>query len=484
MLSLLRRQLFKSPIVRNQILQQCCISNVQVPFQDDLSAADNDDFNLGDFQHYKESDDIIAMKLELANPTFHNDKEKVVPKPIEAQKENSPFCNELSEVVGIKEPMVFVSKLTNPYLNLAVEDYIYNQMPKPEDPSTNYNRLMFYINSPCVVIGKNQNPWKEVNLPLLNSLHIPLIRRRSGGGTVVHDQGNVNYSFMTTKERFDRFTFANIIKDAVNASNQSKYQLEVNDRGDITTTTQEDGINYKISGSAYKLSKGKSYHHGTMLLNSRLDILGKLLSRDETKLGVVDATNSISSVKSKVTNLEIDSQTFIDAITSGFKESYGLAEEINRGELSLEEQEALEQNELLGLGDFIEANSNSRFARVVTVDDATVLPDAVNQMADELKSWGWRYGGTPKFTHQLSNDKFGFKVKFIVGKGAILEGFELEFIGNESKLISEKKITESFKYLEAFIKNNKLEYTGSNVAGFITNDFISDWVGESIDGTI
>ena len=61
-------------------------------------------------------------------------------------------------------------------------------MPIPEnDSKENYNRLMFYKNWPCAVIGKNQNPWKEVNLPLLNSLHIPLVRRRSGGGTVVHD---------------------------------------------------------------------------------------------------------------------------------------------------------------------------------------------------------------------------------------------------------------------------------------------------------
>ncbi|KAK6203272.1 uncharacterized protein RJT21DRAFT_25886 [Scheffersomyces amazonensis] len=454
-------------------------SNIQVPFQDDLSGMENDDLNLGDFQHYKESPDVITKKLE-----FIGESQKSQEKIVNVNSvTNDEVRIDLETVVSLKEPVVFVSKLSNPYINLAIEDYIYHKMPKPEDINVNYNRLMFYVNSPCVVIGKNQNPWKEVNLPLLNSLSIPLVRRRSGGGTVVHDLGNVNYSFMTTKEKFDRFTFANLVTNAVNSIPGSKYSIEVNERGDITTKSSQDGINYKVSGSAYKLSKGKSYHHGTMLLNSRLDILGKLLHRDESKLGIVDASNSIDSVKSKVTNLELTQEQFIQYVSDKFSDLYGT-------ELSTEETQKVsdndeyDQDELFGLKDFVQANTINRISKIVTVDETTKLPLQVFETAKELKKWSWRFGSTPKFTHELNNEKFGFKIKFHIDKHGHLETFELDFIETENRLLSIEKINESFAFLDMHIKNNKLKYTGSDVAGFITNDIISDWVGQSIDGTI
>ena len=81
---------------------------------------------------------------------------------------------------------------------------------------------------------KNQNPWQEVNLPVLNSLGVPMLRRRSGGGTVVHDLGNVNYSYMTTKANFDRHKFASYIVEAVNQASP-RFKIETNERGDIVS---------------------------------------------------------------------------------------------------------------------------------------------------------------------------------------------------------------------------------------------------------
>lgn len=448
------------------------IGNIQVPFQEDLTAVD-DDFGLADFQHYQESDEVIAKRMEIMGADVSEyATPKAVEKPQAAQipkdASTSPF--DLALFVKLKEPLIFESKLTNPFLNLAIEDYVYSNMPLPTDDS-NYNRLMFYVNSPCVVIGKNQNPWKEVNIPLLKSLHIPLVRRRSGGGTVVHDTGNVNYSFMTSKAQFDRFTFANLIEKAVNAA-EPKHKIKVNHRGDIVT---EEG-DLKISGSAYKISRGKSYHHGTMLLSLKLDILRKLLHRDES-LGVVDARNSISSVSSKVVNLEMESEKFISVVSQEFENVYG--EAIERTAEVDEDDPEFDQDELFGFNDFI---PNSTVAKTIEISKSMQLPEEVLQTAKELQEWLWTYGATPKFTHEITNTKLGFKVMFHIDKHAILEKFDVEIL--QAALISEDKIIESFEYLQQYIKDSKLEYTGSNVAGFITNDMISDWVGECIDGTI
>lgn len=504
------------PILTTNPGGQKRLSNINVPFQDDLTGADADDFGLEEFQFYQESEDIQKRWNELqaqdreienltnvienlTNVTNVTEKESLPEGNVSFSQipDNSSSLNppvspaldstshllspdlksvdsnsSLENLATLTEPLIFRSLLKNPYLNLAIEDYIYNSMPLPT--KHNFNRLMFYTNLPCVVIGKNQNPWKEVNLPLLNSLRIPLIRRKSGGGTVVHDLGNVNYSFMTSKADFDRFKFANIVRDAVNKISDAKFKLMVNERGDITTEKQPDGINYKVSGSAYKLSKGKSYHHGTMLLNLRLDILGKLLSR-EKKLGTVDAMNSIASVKSKVTNVQVSEEQFIEKVNDEFSDHFGV-----KRVRSEEEELAYEQNELLGLNDFM---GDQKVVRIITIDENMLLPPSVHKLSEELKSWKWKFATTPKFTHEFFNEKFGFSVKFHVDKGAIVTKFELEFQECDRMLL-EARIRDSFHYLEVYLRDGELSYTGGDIAGFVTDDMISDWIGESIDGTV
>ncbi|CAX41210.1 lipoate biosynthesis protein, putative [Candida dubliniensis CD36] len=440
-------------------IQRRRISHVNVPFEDDLIGFEDD--SLADFQHYQGPQSPPPIDQNSA-PTTGTDK-TIAQVPFQ----ETFAVPQLPEISKSKNPVIFVSKLTNPYMNLAIEDYIYNAMPKPEGAKDNsFDRLMFYINTPCVVIGKNQNPWQEVNLPVLNSLGIPMLRRRSGGGTVVHDLGNVNYSYMTTKANFDRHKFASYIVEAVNRASP-RFKIETNERGDIVSEKLL-GLNYKISGSAYKLSKGKSYHHGTMLLKSKLDILGKLLHRDEKQLGVVDSKMSIPSVKSKVINLEMSSDQFIDVVSQKFKSLYSVASE--------EDKEMGEFNEMFGLTDFAKAQEVTLYV----IDDATTIPEEIQKTADELKQWSWRFGHTPKFTHMFTNEKYGLEVLFNIEKGC-LKSFKLTF--NDSNSDS-REIKKSFQYLETYIKNNDLEYTGSNVAGFVLHDEISDWIGESIDGTI
>lgn len=448
---MLRRLLRTAPLARPAQLRR-----IHVPFQDDLTPADDELFNLEGFRDYKELPDVKAYRKRLG---LENGDEQAETKSEALESPVTP--SSLVDAAAAKKPLVFVSRLSNPYLNLAIEDYVYHNMPVPAAGEPNCNRLMFYVNLPCVVIGKNQNPWREVNLPLLNSLRLPLVRRRSGGGTVVHDMGNVNYSFMTTKDAFDRYTFANVVCDAVNKIALDEKQIMVNERGDIVTVQDQ----LKVSGSAYKLSKGRLYHHGTMLLDLRLDVLKQLLHREEL-LGRVESLASVQSVKLPVTNLHLDSEAFIEAVSAGFREAFGTVEEAPE-----KDPEDMNDNELFGLQDFVNAFSE-RLCETFVVDENTELPEEVTKLRDELTLWEWKFGSTAKFTHHFDHKERGFQIELDVVKGR-LRGLRFEGL---------EKDKEAMEFLETMLQRDGVPYTGSDVAGFITDDELSEWLGNAIDG--
>lgn len=191
---------------------------------------------------------------------------------------------------------VYFSRSHDPYLNLSIEHQI---LQKSHKDST---VLLLYTNSPCVVIGRNQNPWLEVNLHLLKQNtgsddpqvlggtepgpNVQLVRRRSGGGTVFHDEGNLNYSVVCPPKAFTRDKHAEMVVRALRRFNP---RARVNERHDIVLDQgelQEGGFGtasadthrtlypsdsklpLKVSGSAFKLTASRSLHHGTCLLAS------------------------------------------------------------------------------------------------------------------------------------------------------------------------------------------------------------------------
>ncbi|CAK9437879.1 uncharacterized protein LODBEIA_P22570 [Lodderomyces beijingensis] len=449
-------------------------SNINVPFQDDLNDVDLDEFGLGDFKHYVESPDVKRYREEQLQLPRDVDEYRQQPTPSSSHHHHHHYQGalektNLAELAQVQEPAIFVSKFTDPYLNLAIEDYIYNHMP-----SNHPQRLLFYTNRPCVVIGKNQNPWKEVNLPLLNKLNLPLIRRRSGGGTVAHDLGNVNYSFMTSKNEFDRFTFANLITECLDDA-----RVKVNKRGDIVTVNQ--GQEYKISGSAYKISRGKSYHHGTMLLDSDLARLKSLLHRDEGVLGVVDAQNSVDSVKSKVTNLGISSEEFVNRVGEGFERRYGMSgEPMGEGERVGGEKEDEYEDDfhaMMGLTDFAESPVARRKMYEISKEQ-THLPETVFSTAEELKAWSWKFGHTPSFTHTLTNGELDLVVKFSVNKGKIT---------NVEATTASSTTAQALEHIldAARAELESKEYTSKTAkrafAGTELGDCIGAWLEKTID---
>jgi lipoyltransferase/lipoate-protein ligase len=177
---------------------------------------------------------------------------------------------------------VFVSPFQNPFINLALEDYFLRNAKLP--------LAFFYINRPCVVLGRFQNPWLECHLPYLVKKDIWLVRRQSGGGCVYHDEGNLNYSFLYPEGLINRRRGVELIQKAFS---KADIPLTISERHDLWLKGK------KISGSAFKQTKEASFHHGTFLVSSDLKFLDESL-----KYTVIPKkTKSIASVRSQVTRL-------------------------------------------------------------------------------------------------------------------------------------------------------------------------------------
>ena len=173
----------------------------------------------------------------------------------------------------------------DPYLNLAIEEYMLDY----EQDSI----MMLWQNQPCVVVGKNQNIRAEVDTAALSSLGILPVRRITGGGAVYHDGGNINYTFISHKggEGIDFASFSAPIIDALASLGIT---ISLSGRNDLCLP---DGR--KVSGNAQCVRGNRILHHGTLLFDADLGILGKILTPDEEKL----KSKAVRSTSSRVANL-------------------------------------------------------------------------------------------------------------------------------------------------------------------------------------
>jgi lipoate-protein ligase A len=255
---------------------------------------------------------------------------------------------------------VFVSPFNNPFINLALEDYFLRG-------GADLPLAFFYVNRPCVVLGRFQNPWLECHLPYLVENDIWLVRRQSGGGCVFHDEGNLNYSFIYPEGMINRARGVELIQKAFKGAD---IHLDISPRHDLWLDKK------KISGSAFKQTKNASFHHGTFLISSDLNKLEESLKHTI----IPKETKSIASVRSKVITLqekfpEIQLTDVIDLITHEIKT------------IKLE------------------------------LDGSLLSVPEVQESFKQLTSWEWLWGETPHF--ELDNLK--------VHKGMIKEPIEAKF---------------------------------------------------------
>ncbi len=173
----------------------------------------------------------------------------------------------------------------DPYANLALERHLINTA------KTDTCTLLLWQNDNTVVIGCNQNPWKECQTSILDEDHVKLARRYSGGGAVYHDLGNLNFSFICPEDIYDQQRQFSVI---LRACKDCGIDAVLSGRNDM----QVDGR--KFSGNAFLHLNGISCHHGTLLIHSDYGKLSKYLTPSKAKL----EAKGVNSVRSRVTNLQ------------------------------------------------------------------------------------------------------------------------------------------------------------------------------------
>jgi lipoate-protein ligase A len=204
----------------------------------------------------------------------------------------------------IKGAEVIYSDSYNPWYNLALEEYLFNNLKK--------NEIILYLwqNEQTVVIGRDQNAWKECNCKLFEAKAGKLARRSSGGGAVYHDLGNLNFTFIMDKNLFDIHTQLEVILKALKSKN---IEAEFSGRNVLIVKGK------KFSGNAYYYGEKASYHHGTVMVNTDFEKMIKYLQVSAEKI----KSKGIESVKARVINLkELNSELSIENIQQELEKQF------------------------------------------------------------------------------------------------------------------------------------------------------------------
>lgn len=196
----------------------------------------------------------------------------------------------------------------SPFQNMALEEHL-TRILKDGD-------FYFYLwqNADTIVIGLNQNAWRECDVETFLNDGGNLARRSTGGGTVYHDLGNLNFSFVGS----DTYNLEKQLKLLLHALSNLGITAEFSGRNDLTVN------GFKFSGNAFRHTKTFDLHHGTLLVDADMTKLGKYLRVPKLKL----ESKGIKSVRSRVCNLKeynpsITVDSLKEALTRAFREDYG-----------------------------------------------------------------------------------------------------------------------------------------------------------------
>ncbi|MEK4521004.1 lipoate--protein ligase [Psychrobacillus sp. FSL W7-1457] len=272
--------------------------------------------------------------------------------------------------------------ITDPRINLAIEEYALNTMDVEKD-----SFLLFYINQPSIIIGRNQNTIEEINTDFVEQNGIIPVRRLSGGGAVYHDLGNLNFSFLT-KDDGDSFrNFKKFTQPVVDALKQMGVEAELSGRNDILAGGK------KISGNAQFSTRGRMFSHGTLMFDTEIDAVVSALKVKKDKI----ESKGIKSIRSRVTNI-------VDL---------------------LDKPMTIEEFRLAILSSIFGGEDKVQYWELTEEDWANI-----HKLSEErYQKWEWNYGKSPKSNIQHSH-RFptgSVDVRLEVNKGVIEE---VKFFGD------------------------------------------------------
>ncbi|MEO1770242.1 lipoate--protein ligase [Candidatus Enterococcus ferrettii] len=243
----------------------------------------------------------------------------------------------------------------DPRVNLAIETYLLRNMPLDEPI------LLFYINEPSIIIGRNQNTIEEINKEYVEEQGIKVVRRLSGGGAVYHDTGNLNFSFIMPDDGNSFRDFKKLTEPIVEALHKLGVQgAELKGRNDLVIEDK------KFSGNAMYSTNGRMFAHGTLMFDSDVDEVVNALKVRKDKI----ESKGIKSIRSRVTNIKPflpdDKQ---DMTTEEFRQAILL--------------------QIFGVDSVDQVKTHE-------LNDEDWK--AINQISDEYyRNWDWNYGRSPEF---------------------------------------------------------------------------------------
>lgn len=252
----------------------------------------------------------------------------------------------------------YVMKSNDIRRNLATEQYLMNEINFDEP------LLLFYIEGPCIIVGRNQNTLEEINKKYVDEHGIVVTRRLSGGGAVYQDLGNLCFSFVVDSDSEEFGDFKSFVQPIVDAlHDMGATSVEVSGRNDILV----DGK--KFSGNAMYTKGGKTFSHGTLMLDVDLSVIPNALTVPEDKI----KSKGIKSVRSRVTNLKpYLSPEYQNLTTPEFRDRL--------------------LKELFHVEDLSQIKDKEYH---LTDEDQ----EGINKIFDDVyNNWNWVYGNSPEFT--------------------------------------------------------------------------------------
>lgn len=304
----------------------------------------------------------------------------------------------------------------DPYFNLAAEEYFLK----------NFTEDLFIIwrSEPSIVVGKHQNALAEINHAFVKENNIFVARRLSGGGTVFHDPGNLNFTFIKTVKEVSEVNFKTFTEPVVKALKKRGIEAYTTGRNDLMVGGK------KISGNAEHVFKKRVLHHGTLLFNSNLGKLKGALKVDLSRF----EDKSVQSNRSPVCNIA--------------------------GHLQ-KEMSIAEFSDYL----FAEVQTHFQDRKVYGFSEKDV--ETIQQLANEkYATWDWIYGYSPKyvFRNKIKTEGKQIDIELKVIKGIIKEA-KFEGLDSGSKLQS--KFTgkrHRIEEIETLLKENNTDLLKEGVA--------------------